>query len=338
MSAGASDAGRVMAGLSLHVFEVARGLGVDLSDVVSGYGLTLEELRRSDAYVPVAAHEELWSEGARRTGRSDFGLYAATQFPPGLTGAVEYILRNCSTVRDAAESWVRLAALVSDRLEGALIDADELMRLEWRLDRSPTLGTAHWAEFAQGRTLRLMRDALGEPGLAPVEVWFRHPALGPTEAHAAYFGAPIHHQRQETALVWRRDLLERPLQWVDGATRAALEVRADALRQQLAQPDGDLVQRVRDALVQALLAPDHDLRLEPIASALRLRPRTLQAHLARQGLEFSALADGVRAEEARRLLAQGLSAPEVARRLGFADASALRKARRRWAQGVGTKR
>ena len=91
------DSGRVMAGLSLHVVETARALGVDLSDVLSAHGLTLEQLRPSDAHVAVTAHEALWAAGAARTGRTDFGVYAAAQFPPGLTGAVEYIIRNCTT-------------------------------------------------------------------------------------------------------------------------------------------------------------------------------------------------------------------------------------------------
>jgi AraC-like DNA-binding protein len=96
--------------------------------------------------------------------------------------------------------------------------------------------------------------------------------------------------------------------------------------------------RVRAALTRALLAPGNDVRLEPIADALALRPRTLQARLAREGLAFSALVDAVKSEETQRLLEAGLAASEVARRLGFADASALRKARRRWAQGAGENR
>ncbi|MCK6552244.1 helix-turn-helix domain-containing protein, partial [Myxococcota bacterium] len=113
---------------------------------------------------------------------------------------------------------------------------------------------------------------------------------------------------------------------------------ADALRARLDTDDGAIATRVRAALTQALFAPGHDTRLEPIAEALRLRPRTLQARLAVEGEEFSALVDAVKEAEARRLLERGHTSAEVARRLGFADASALRKARRRWAQRDGAKR
>jgi hypothetical protein len=218
-----SSSGRVMAGLSLHVVEVARADGVELGDVLAAHQVSLEDLRASDAFVPIETHEALWAEGARRTGRADFGLHAASRFPPGLTGAVEYLLRNCATVEDAALTWVRLASVVSNRIEGALVEGGASMRLEWRLDRPLGLGVAHWSEFAQARTLQLMRDALGEPTLAPLEVWVRHEPLGAPEAAARWFGAPLRYGRPCAALVWDRALLARPLQWVDGDARAALE-------------------------------------------------------------------------------------------------------------------
>ncbi len=179
-----------MAGLALHVVEVARADGVDLGDVLAAQGLSTDDLRASDAFVPVEAHEALWAEGARRSGRADFGLHAAARFPPGLTGAVEYLLRNCATVEDAARTWVRLASVVSDRLEGVLVDGGASMRLEWRLGRPLSLGVAHWSEFAQARALQLMRDALGEPALAPLEVWVRHAPLGAREAAARWSARP----------------------------------------------------------------------------------------------------------------------------------------------------
>lgn len=338
-----SSSGRVMAGLSLHVVEVARADGVELGDVLAAHQVSLEDLRASDAFVPIETHEALWAEGARRTGRADFGLHAASRFPPGLTGAVEYLLRNCATVEDAALTWVRLASVVSNRIEGALVEGGASMRLEWRLDRPLGLGVAHWSEFAQARTLQLMRDALGEPTLAPLEVWVRHEPLGAPEAAARWFGAPLRYGRPCAALVWDRALLARPLQWVDGDARAALEARVARLRARLEADDDatPMGPRVRAALTRALLAPGNDVRLEPIADALALRPRTVQARLARlarEGLAFSALVDAVKSEETQRLLEAGLAASEVARRLGFADASALRKARRRWAQGAGENR
>jgi AraC-like DNA-binding protein len=335
------SSGRVMAGLSLAVLDAARGAGVSLDDVLDAHGVEAETLTRSDAYVPVALHEALWAEGARRSGDPHFGIRAAQEITPGQTGVVEYILRNCATMEDVALTWVRFAAVVSDRIEGALVEDGPRLRLEWRLARPPSPGVEQWTVFAQARSLRLMRDALGEPRLAPSEVWFRHAAPPSTDGLSAYFLAPIRFDRPVAALVWDHAVRDRPLRWVDPAARAALEARAEQLRDALTSAAPDIAAQVRATLGELLAEPRRDLRLTTVAARLRVPPRTLQAHLGAAGASFRALAEAVRAEAAQRLLeGEGVTVAEAARRLGFGDASALRKARRRWqlTQGPGRKR
>lgn len=323
--------GRVMAGLALSVVDAARAAGVDLGDLLAAHGVDEATLARSDAYVPVALHEALWAEGARRSGVAHFGIYAAERITPGQTGVVEYILRNCATVDDAARAWVRFAGVVSDCLSGEMIDLGPTARLVWRLARPVNEGTTHWSVFAQARTLRLMRDAVGDPSLAPREVWFRHAAPADDDALVRYFRAPVRYGRDEVAIVMDRATRLRPLRCVDAAMRALLEARADSLRDALAQEAPTPRERVRAALTDLLAEPARDLRLEVVAARLRIRPRTLQAGLAADGATFRDLVDDVRREVARRLIDdEGVSVAEAALRLGFADAAALRKARRRW--------
>lgn len=330
------SSGRVMAGLSLAVLDAARGAGVSLDDLLDAHGVAPEALARSDAYVPVALHEALWAEGARRSGDPDFGIRAAQGITPGQTGVVEYILRNCATMEDAALTWVRFASVVSDRIEGALVEDGPRLRLEWRLARPPSPGAEQWTVFAQARSLRLMRDALGDPTLAPSEVWFPHEAPPSTEALAAYFRAPIRFGRPTAALGWDRAMRDRPLRWVDPAARAALEARAEQLRDALSHAAPDLATQVRAALRELLAEPRRDLRLTAVVARLRVPARTLQARLEAGGTSFRSLATEVRAEAARRLLEdEGVTVAEAAQRLGFGDASALRKARRRWATAQG---
>ncbi len=325
-----------MAGLALSVLDAARDAGVALDDVLAAHGFDVTLLTRSDAYVPVALHEALWAEGARRSGMTHFGIYAAGRITPGLTGVVEYILRNCATVGDAAATWIRFASVVSDRIEGALVDAGPWLRLEWRLTRPLSAGATQWSVFAQARALRLMRDVLSEETLAPEEVWFRHEAPPEVGALEAYFRAPVRFGRPTAALVWDRALRDRALRWVDPVARAALEVRAEALRESLRHDAPDVVAQVRAALVELLAERERDLRLEVVAARVRVPPRTLQARLEAQGASFRALAAAVKAEAARQMLdEQGLTTAEAARRLGFADASSLRKARRRWQRAQG---
>lgn len=328
--------GRVMAGLALGVLQAARARGADLVDVLQHWGLSEAQLTRSDAYVPVALHEQLWADGAARLGDALFGLRAAEHITPGQTGVIEYILRNCETVEDAAQTWVRFASAVSDRLEGALVEVPGGVRLEWRLARPLCAATAQWALYAQARTVWLMRHAVGDRAFAPREVWFRQAAPPDVRPLEDYFLAPVRFGCPQHALVVSRESLARPLCWVDAASRTALELRARAM---LAQAPGDGAPwetRVRAALQSLLLEPARDLRLEVVAERLQVRPRTVQQHLAAEGVGFRTLVAAVRAEAAQRWMDEGAaSVAETARRLGYADAAALRKARRRWhaAQG-----
>lgn len=331
--------GRVMAGLSLAVLDAARDVGVSLDDVLDSFDVSMEELTRSDSYVPVTLHETLWAEGARRSGDAHFGIHAARTIRPGQTGVVEYILRNCATVEDAALTWVRFASVVSDLIEGALVDDGARLRLEWHLARPSSEGAAQWSVFAQARSLHLMRDALGAPTLAPEEVWFRHEAPPSIEPLSEFFLAPIRFGRACAALVWDRSLRDRPLRWVDPVAREALEARAERLRTELNEHEPDLLERVRATLRALLSEPRHDLRLTVVADRLRVPTRTLQARLSTEGSSFRSLVEEVKVEAAKRLLEeQNVTVVEAARRLGFNDASALRKARKRWGEGQGSAR
>jgi len=70
--------------------------------------------------------------------------------------------------------------------------------------------------------------------------------------------------------------------------------------------------------------------LGAVAAALHMSPRTLQRRLRSEETSFDVLLDDARRALASNLTAQGLSNQEVSFRLGFQDASALVRARRRW--------
>jgi hypothetical protein len=193
-----------MAGLTRAVVDAVGAEGVDLSDLLAPFGVQRETLERADAWVPVELHEAVWEAAATRTRRADVGLWLAERFPPGLTGVVEYILRSCTSVRDAAESWCRLAGLVSPCITSELLVAPRGLRLVWRLDRPEGAGTRPWAEFALGRTVRLLREAVSEPTLAPQRVELRHrsPDAVPLARYESFFGCPVLFGRDEYATVW----------------------------------------------------------------------------------------------------------------------------------------
>ena len=81
----------------------------------------------------------------------------------------------------------------------------------------------------------------------------------------------------------------------------------------------------------------HKISLEEIASELSMQPRTLNRKLQAEGTTFRELINEVRFEAARRLLEDStMRIADIARALGYADASGFSHAFQRWS-GVAPK-
>ena len=84
----------------------------------------------------------------------------------------------------------------------------------------------------------------------------------------------------------------------------------------------------RQVLAECL--DDRVLLLSVAARRMSVSPRTLQRLLEREGTTWRAEVDAVRRARAARLQRGGLSKSQVARRLGYSDVRALRRAAQRW--------
>ena len=318
-----------MSGLARGVFEFAALKKVDLSDVLEAHGLSVESLNES-TYVNVSAHEALWSACHARTGVENVGMVAASTYSPGLTGAVEYVMRSASTLREAIESWIRFAPAVSDVVSSHLELTSTQALWYWSLNLPYSDGTRHWTEFALGRGLSMTRECVGEPSLAPDEVWFSHSASANSEVHDKFFRAPVVFECRSNGFAFPRELLDLPVKGHDPALLHVLESHAVQL---LEGDEKEATRRCRRAIRAELDAEEPDLRMETFATRLGLSVRTLQRRLSDEGNKFSDLLDLERQEAYRKL--QGEFPEEtLALKLGYFDGAALRKARYRWRQSA----
>jgi AraC-like DNA-binding protein len=163
---------------------------------------------------------------------------------------------------------------------------------------------------------------------SPRSVSFIHHEPASTERHQRLFRAPVRFSQPHDALAFDRALLARPLLTAEPALAGVLERQAELLLTRL-PPQGSLRGAVRRALLPAL--PGGEPRIERVAKALAMTPRTLQRRLSEDGITFQGLLDDLRRELANHYLqGQGRPAAEVAFLLGFADPSAFRRAFKRW--------
>ena len=174
-------------------------------------------------------------------------------------------------------------------------------------------------------TLALFRQNLGA-ALKPVRVRFAHEAPADRQAYEAYFDCPVQFGDEANEIHFPRETWNRaPPQANPMAYRFySNQCRrlGDVLREPLSYADV-----VRGRLRAATPIP----ALEAVVASLHLTRRTLQRRLDDEGTSFSTLLAEVRLERAQELMRRsGLGLEQIARELGFSDASALSRAFKAW--------
>jgi AraC-like DNA-binding protein len=123
-------------------------------------------------------------------------------------------------------------------------------------------------------------------------------------------------------------LLATPVKQPDKMLLHLLSKQADQALAALPQ-DGDWTKKVRQEIVR--LCHEDTPTLAKVASNLFVTPRTLQRHLADEGLRFQPLLDETRLRLAEQYLNEGqLQLTDIAELLGYSDQSALTRAFKRW--------
>lgn len=182
-------------------------------------------------------------------------------------------------------------------------------------------------EFALGTLLRRARHAAGRP-VTPLQIQFQGQAPRSHGDLARAFGTRrIDFGAGISAMAFGRADLDLPLRRADPALARILRRAGDA---QLAKPERvpRWIDRFRQVLGECL--DDQAMLLSAAARRLHVSPRALQRLLEREGTSWRSEADAARREQAARLQRTGAARSQVASRLGYSDARALRRAARRW--------
>ncbi|MFZ4607229.1 MAG: AraC family transcriptional regulator ligand-binding domain-containing protein [Caulobacter sp.] len=313
-------------------FDQAVGLAVELGLRPEAFFNTTGEKPRQSrgtgSRIPLDLLARFLAWAAETSGDHAFGLKLGARVHPSDLGAYGYLLLNSPTLGAAMTLAHRFAdfqqqgdALVWKAMPDGHIEVRyDAVGLEERLRRQDaecTLAIVHAVlHRLAGRVVR------------PVEVRVQHASQSWTTPLESHFGCPVAYGDRDNALRYDASLLSQPIR---GADPKLLAILTQYVEQELEglPPPGDELGRVRWAIRRSLGTPR--MTLEGVARQCRLGERTLQRRLARHGLAFSDLVDLVRQDVHAELDRSGCrNLNETAERLGFYDASALAKARRRW--------
>jgi len=289
-------------------------------------GIDPAELDDSEARIPHAMAVDLWDAAKQLTGDASIGIHVAESIRPGIFGALEYALRTSETLGRGLERLCRYHLVFHDVAEVALTVEGERAVLSHRL---PLPGGAPRtvAEFILTGWLVVARQATGSDCL-PAEVRFPFPEPADTSEHQRVFRAPLRFGHERSELAWPRHILHLPMLAADSMLQPIVEGQVRALLQSL--PSGEsATDAVRGVLSQELC--DGEPTLERVAGRLHMSVRTLHRRLEGEGASFrQVLADARRQLAERHLSDSRLAIGEIAFLLGFSEASAFRRAFKRW--------
>ncbi|WP_101783775.1 AraC family transcriptional regulator ligand-binding domain-containing protein [Nonomuraea indica] len=266
--------------------------------------------------VPADAVDELWARAATLNGDPQFGLTLGRSYRPGTFGLLDFLFLSSDTLADALGSAVRHVGVLSTGGSYGWSEHDGLVTLS----RSLPTENGHAATFLLGWQLALVRVAAGKP-ITPVRIELAMPAP-PRHGDLieAYGPRAIDFGRQANSLTFRRSELEIPLVGADPVTAAMLRRRAA----QLLPAERSWRDKVR------AFQAEHLGDLDAAAAHFAISPRRLQELLKQEGTNWRRELETVRGDLAVELLSDGrLPTAVIARRLGYSDERAFRRAFRR---------
>jgi len=319
------DSGSTRISAVWHVPEVVAEFGIDLVELLETAGV------RAD----------LFDDRENRIAYPDFGRLLLTC--ERLSGCEHIVLLIAQRSRLADLGLPAQAALCSDTVEEALrtlagqftlhntaailsvITAGDFARFAYAIVAPDVPDTRPFQLGAMTFVLGVLRELCG-PGFQPTVVTFA--SRGPADLRPLhrFFRAPLRFDSEESAVVFERHWLDRPLPPVDPRHRKQVLAEVRAQRELLM---ADFPAAVRRVLRKQL--PAGDCSMDQVAGLLGMHRRTLDRHLQRHGTGYGDLVQAVKSEVAHQLLRDtDMSIRQVAEALRFSSAANFATAFRRW--------
>ena len=285
-----------------------------------------------DVVLPLRTLHALLDEVERVTRDPFLGLHMAQSFPRGIYGIVEFIARNCATVREGLHRIVQYASLMTNRVTVTFEErggaGGGVGIVEHHIPGEPLATGRHSNEFFLCAIVLQARELSGAR-FAPTHVAFAHPRPADIGELVLQLGtSAIEFGTGKNRLELPGAVLEMPIRTADPALLSVLD-REAANDLALRPAPRAFMDEVR-AAIEAQLAHSAP-SLQAIARVVGTSERTLQRRLGEDGRSFRDVVDEVREKLARTYLNElGLSLGEVAYRLGYAEVSAFLRAFKRW--------
>jgi AraC-like DNA-binding protein len=294
-------------------------------ELIVARGLCEADLDEAGARVDHELLVDLVDAAVIVTGDERVGLHGAIALGTGIFQVLDYLGRSSATIAEGLQTIARYHRLLHD---GFCFDLQPGPK-EWIVGVGVEPGLRFHPALAEFCLASLFLAAYNM-GLPPTEsrVFFAHPEPPDTREFAEVFRAPVRFGAKANYAVLPAAAVHMKNPEADPVLRAVLEGHAHRELEHVPRA-ASWGQRTRHLLAEELRSGQASL--ERVAQRLGVSPRTLRRRLIDEGTSFLRVADDLRRDLALSYLEQRqLPVEQLALALGFSEASALRRAFKRW--------
>ncbi|MFL6109731.1 MAG: AraC family transcriptional regulator [Catenulispora sp.] len=307
---------------------VATEDGVDLRTVLADVGLSEELMRSAALRVSYRQGAAVIRRALELTGDEDLGLRVGVAQHLTSWGLLGFALMACDTLEQAVSTGVKYQNLSGAMLVwSAAREVDGFVVCVELPDPALDAAVAVFLiEEAFAGALALARLTVG-PAFAPSRVELTFPAPRDAARFGRLFGCPVSFGAARNRFVidpsWARTAMPGCDPVVRSSTLELLDGQMAA-----GQHQQELLEVLEVSIAQSLpIVPSFAEQARRHSAS----ERTLRRRLAECGTTYEAVVDGVRRERVEQLLRRPeATLRDIARRAGFSDERALRRAVRRW--------
>ncbi len=302
-------------------------VGIAPSVFAERAGFTLDELEDPMRRMDLPRYDHAQRAALELSGDPALGLHLGEGAPPAAFNLVGPLTTHCRTVRECLDVALRYYPLVADAAAPELEEDGDSVRIVYHYVRSEPIVNRLRAEFGLTRLLGIGKIFAGSEAL-PQAVWFDHADPGYAGEYARIFGCPVRFDMRVTAIVFMRDLLDRPQHHANPVLYRALVSEADRQLERLDEVR-PLASRVL-GVISEWPEPGRPA-MSHVARELGMSERSLRRRLEEESASFGELSDRGALQRAGRMLHDATrTIQEVADALGFAEVSSFHRAFKRW--------
>ena len=305
-----------------HYADLAVSVGLVPHEMLAAVGLPRSCLDNTELRVPAASVMRLLERSGEMSGEEAFGLRLSVTRRLSSFGLVGMLARDEPTLRQVLDTLTRYLYLHNASLTTRIHESGGVAVIEQLFLPSASAGRQS-VELGVGALYHTLCLALGKDW-QPRSVSFMHPAPANLSWHRSILGSNVFFSQDHNGIALSAFEMDVPLRFADPVMRQQvrrlvhddLPARGLTFREEV------------ERLITALL-PTGRCRVDQVAMHLGVDRRTVHRRLAAHGTTFIELLDGIRLEQAQRLMGYGdRRLTDIAALLGFGSLSSFS----RWRQ------